>query len=66
MYLKEIPCVTLPYFCDGWKFVFCYGFRQYETPDYLLTISSGAPNVNFRKVSVRNTIWDLQFTEHLL
>ena len=27
---------------------------------------SGAPNVNFSKISVRKTIWDLQFSEHLL
>ena len=27
---------------------------------------SGAPNVNFRKISVRKTIWDLEFSEHLL
>ena len=26
---------------------------------------SGAPNVNFRKISVRKTIWDLEFSEHL-
>ena len=25
-----------------------------------------APNVNFRKISVRKTIWDLEFLEHLL
>ena len=25
-------------------------------------ISSGAPNVNFRKISVRKTIWDLEFS----
>ena len=25
-----------------------------------------APNVNFRKKSVRKTIWDLEFLEHLL
>ena len=25
---------------------------------------SGAPNVNFRKISVLNTIWDLEFSEH--
>ena len=30
---------------------------------YALT---GAPNVNFRKISVRKTIWDLEFSEHLL
>ena len=27
---------------------------------------TGAPNVNFRKISVRKTIWDLEFSEHLL
>ena len=27
---------------------------------------SGAPNVNFRKISVRKTFWDLEFSEHLL
>ena len=26
----------------------------------------GAPHVNFRKISVRETIWDLEFSEHLL
>ena len=29
-------------------------------------ILSGAPNDNFRKISVRKTIWDLEFSEHLL
>ena len=29
-------------------------------------LESGAPNVNFRKISVRKTIWDLEFSEHLL
>ena len=27
---------------------------------------SGAPNVNFRKISVWKKIWDLEFSEHLL
>ena len=27
---------------------------------------SGAPNVNFRKISVRKTIWNLEFSEHFL
>ena len=27
--------------------------------------TSGAPNVNFRKISVRKTIWDLEFSEPL-
>ena len=31
-----------------------------------VTLDSGAPNVNFRKISVRKTIWDLEFSEHLL
>ena len=26
---------------------------------------SGAPNDNFQKISVRKTIWDLEFSEHL-
>ena len=26
---------------------------------------TGAPNDNFRKISVRKTIWDLEFSEHL-
>ena len=26
---------------------------------------TGAPNVNFRKISVRKTIWDLEFSKHL-
>ena len=29
-------------------------------------ILPGAPKVNFRKISVRKTIWDLEFSEHLL
>ena len=33
---------------------------------YWLSITSGAPNVNFRKISVRRTIWDLELSEHLL
>ena len=27
---------------------------------------SGAPNVNSRKIFVRKTIWDLEFSEHFL
>ena len=27
---------------------------------------TGAPNVNFRKISVQKTIRDLEFSEHLL
>ena len=35
----------------------------------LLKISKlgrGEPKVDFRKISVRKTIWDLEFSEHLL
>ena len=28
--------------------------------------NTGAPNVNFWKISIRKTIWDLEFSEHLL
>ena len=31
-----------------------------------VTNSTGAPNGNFWKISVRKTIWDLEFSEHLL
>ena len=31
---------------------------------YWLSITSGAPNVNFRKISVRKTIWNLEFSAH--
>ena len=36
--------------------------------DYEFVVKrSGAPNVNFRKISVRKTLWDLElFSEHLL
>ena len=30
------------------------------------SVSTGAPNDNFWKISVRKTIWDLEFSEHLL
>ena len=33
---------------------------------YSLGQQSGAPNINFRKISVRKAIWDLEFLEHLL
>ena len=26
----------------------------------------GTPNINFRKIFVRKTIWDLEFPEHFL
>ena len=34
--------------------------------DFEWAIYPGAPNGNFRKISVRKTIWDLEFSEHLL
>jgi len=35
-------------------------------PCYHTLILWGAPNVNFWKISVRKTIWDLETSEHLL
>ena len=32
----------------------------------LYIIYSGAPNGNFRKISVQKAIWDLEFSERLL
>ena len=44
--------------------------RRRENNVYVQVIlfpeSSGAPNDNFRKISVRKMIWDLEFSEHLL
>ena len=42
---------------------------QKEEPWNMFYLSgnwAGAPNVNFRKISVRKTIWDLEFSEHFL
>ena len=33
---------------------------------YMYFSNTRAPNVNFRKISVGMTIWDLKFSEHLL
>ena len=42
-------------------------FEQTQVaPRWPNSYKSGAPNVNFRKISVRKTIWDLEFSEHLL
>ena len=37
-----------------------------ESKTGLDSLTSGAPNVNFWKISVRKTISDLEFSEHLL
>ena len=31
-----------------------------------IAVAAGAPNVSFPKISVPKTIWDLEFSEHLL
>ena len=58
------------YFCNGSQFV---EFNNYRFLGVLLddnvtwkSYLSGARNVNFWKISVRETIWDLEFSEHLL
>ena len=40
--------------------------RDYTRSLYSADQLSGAPNVNFRKISVGKTIWSLEFSEHLL
>ena len=40
--------------------------RNFSVSRSYRTSHSGAPNVNFRKISVRKTIWDLEFLEHFL
>ena len=42
---------------------------RHSTPERVVELRphvSGAPNVKFWKLSVRKTIWDLEFSEHLL
>ena len=41
-------------------------FHKHEDPEHCPANQAGAPNVNFRKISVRKTISDLEFSEHLL
>ena len=41
----------------------CYAHQISNCPAFN---KAGAPNVNFRKISVRKMIWDLEFSEHLL
>ena len=53
--------IRLPALIDSPDFV----SRLPELSIFLL-LNSGAPNVNFWKISVRKTIWDLEFSEHLL
>ena len=36
-------------------------FKSWSFNEFL----AGAPNVNFRRISVRKTIWGLEFSEHL-
>ena len=42
------------------------GIRSNRMINCLLYIKAAAPNVNFWKMSVRKTIGDLDFSEHLL
>ena len=59
-------------FARGLKEVYlnCPGLRQLVDLPIWLRLGyfqkPGAPNVNFRKLSVRKTTWDLEFSEHLL
>ena len=41
-------------------------FDKIEMTRLVFTVSSGAPNVNFREISVRKTISDLEFSKDLL
>ena len=54
--------------CDRWR----HGFASISAK-FLHVVSphfcskwSGAPNDKFRKISVGKTIWDLEFSKHLL
>ena len=45
----------------GENFILQVSQRELKT-----RFKTGAPNDNFWKISVRKTIWDLEFSEHLL
>ena len=47
-------------------FLALLSLRDYTRSLYSADQLSGAPNVNFRKISVRKRIWNLEFSEHLL
>ena len=54
----------LQLFSENWRWVplcNCLLLHLFIGDNY-----TGAPNVNFPKTSVRKTIWDLEFSEHLL
>ena len=47
-------------------FLALLSLRDYTRSLYSADQLSGTPNNNFRKISVRKTIWNLEFSEHLL
>ena len=63
-----------PNVCLWQRIVYAQTWQVYIDPEKLYCgtfvcqygLCSGAPNDNFRKISVRKTIGDLQFSEHLL
>ena len=60
MFPFELGTVTIP----AHQFVGLSTFLI--TPSFSILASSGAPNVNFRKISVPKTIWDTEFSEHFV
>ena len=53
-------------FCCVLMLFICCQFKKNVCFHRIGSKKTGAPNVNFRKISVRKTIWDLEFSEHLL
>ena len=52
---------------SGWNFWKSGEIRVWDSCAKKLAVhASGAPNTNFRKISVWKTIWDLEFSKHLL
>ena len=47
-------------------FLALLSLRDYTRSLYSADQLSGAPNISFRKISVRKTIWNLEFSEQLL
>ena len=65
---RVAPMQSFAFWSLQWAPSFRYLVVTRSTTDilHLEKEESGAPNVNFRKISVLKTIWDLEFSEHLL
>ena len=59
-------CIHGVIFMHTHVFLALLSLRDYTRSLYSADQLSGAPNISFRKISVQKTIWNLEFSEHLL